>query len=154
MTPDPFYQRLAGEPGAFAVLELPFGLVVGPSVSVGRSETVAQTEFFQTVHGKSLLGGYVARERPALADSVQNCPGLGWLATNGAASPSEQDRNAPLVRGTFASLNIRYAILHPALYPNMNGKSLTEDYLTNVLESKEVYRDAELVAYEIAAGPV
>ena len=53
-----FYERIAATPGAVRVLELPTGVRDGTS-SVGNF--TARTQFFQTAHGKSLLGGYLSR---------------------------------------------------------------------------------------------
>ncbi|MCX6021698.1 MAG: hypothetical protein NTZ05_08200, partial [Chloroflexi bacterium] len=87
VAPHPFYQRLAAESGDFAVLELPFGQVVGPATTVGDSGDAPLLEYYQTVHGKRLLGGYVAREDPSRIKAVLARPGLSWLASNGAEQP-------------------------------------------------------------------
>ncbi len=53
-----FYHRIAAAPPDVRVLELPFGIRDGTS-SVG--DFTARSQFFQTVHGKRLIGGYLSR---------------------------------------------------------------------------------------------
>jgi hypothetical protein len=53
-----FYQRVAAAPEDVRVLELPTGIRDGTS-SVGNFS--ARSQYFQTVHGKPLIGGYLSR---------------------------------------------------------------------------------------------
>ena len=53
-----FYRRIAAAPDDVRVLELPFGIRDGTS-SVG--DFTARSQFYQTVHGKRLIGGYLSR---------------------------------------------------------------------------------------------
>ena len=52
------YRRIAPAPADVRVLELPFGIRDGTS-SVGNF--TARSQYFQTVHGKPLIGGYLSR---------------------------------------------------------------------------------------------
>ena len=52
------YHRIAPAPADVRVLELPFGIRDGTS-SVGNF--TARSQFYQTVHGKRLIGGYLSR---------------------------------------------------------------------------------------------
>jgi len=54
----PLYERIAATPGEQLVLELPVGVRDG-TTSVGNF--TARAQFFQTVHGKPLIGGYLSR---------------------------------------------------------------------------------------------
>ena len=53
-----FYQRVAARPDEARMLELPVGVRDGTS-SVGSFSALSQ--FFQTAHGKPLIGGYLSR---------------------------------------------------------------------------------------------
>jgi hypothetical protein len=82
-TVPPFYQRLAGEPGRFAILELPI------------KPYQRQAQYWQTVHAKPLVYGYAARvpeERFAYLDTI-------------AAEISQPT-------GYFETVDIRYLLLH------------------------------------------
>jgi hypothetical protein len=52
------YKRVAEAPAQIALLELPFGVRDG-TASAGNF--TARTQFFQTAHGKTILGGYLSR---------------------------------------------------------------------------------------------
>jgi hypothetical protein len=52
------YKRVAEAPAHVTLLELPFGVRDGTS-SVGNFS--GRTQFFQTAHGKTILGGYLSR---------------------------------------------------------------------------------------------
>jgi hypothetical protein len=57
----PIYERLAQEPGDFAVLELPTGWRNGARV-LGRSDVlIMMQQWYQTAHGKRRLGGNTSR---------------------------------------------------------------------------------------------
>ena len=53
-----FYKRIAADPRPVSVLTLPFGLRDGTS---SYGDFSASTQFFQTIHEKKLLGGYLSR---------------------------------------------------------------------------------------------
>jgi hypothetical protein len=53
-----FYQLIAADPRPVRVLTLPFGVRDGTN---SYGDFSASTQFFQTIHEKSLLGGYLSR---------------------------------------------------------------------------------------------
>jgi len=63
-----FYQQVASASGDVRVLELPTGVRDGTS-SVGNFSAMSQ--FFQTTHGKPLIGGYLSRVSPDRASSMR-----------------------------------------------------------------------------------
>jgi hypothetical protein len=54
----PLYRTIAADPRPIRVLELPFGIRDGLS-SIGDFQ--ASSQFYQTAHGKRLVGGYLSR---------------------------------------------------------------------------------------------
>jgi hypothetical protein len=74
------YRRIAATPGDVRVLELPFGIRDGTS-SVGNF--TARSQFFQTVHGKPLIGGYLSRVSRRRVQDTKRDPMLDaliWLS--------------------------------------------------------------------------
>jgi hypothetical protein len=74
------YRRIAAAPQDVRVLELPFGIRDGTS-SVG--DFTARSQFFQTVHGKRLIGGYLSRvSRRRVSDTRRDTmlDALIWLS--------------------------------------------------------------------------
>ena len=86
------YQQIAADPGDVAVLELPFGVRDGTS-SVG--DFTARTQFYQTAHGKAILGGYLSRVARRHVLEVQGDPVLSALIVLSEHQPlSPQQRQA------------------------------------------------------------
>jgi len=104
-----FYDQVAAIPGEVRVLELPTGIRDGTS-SVGNFS--ARTQFFQTVHGKSLIGGYLSRVSQSRVSAVRNnevYDALIILSEGGTLSP---DRESALVaRGPSFIENARIAFV-------------------------------------------
>jgi hypothetical protein len=74
------YHRIAAAPQDVRVLELPFGIRDGTS-SIGDFN--ARSQYFQTVHGKRLIGGYLSRvSRRRLTDTRRDpmLDALIWLS--------------------------------------------------------------------------
>jgi hypothetical protein len=89
-----FYQRVAAATADVRVLELPTGVRDGTS-SVGNFS--ARSQFFQTMHGKPLIGGYLSRvgeERVAELRRIDMVDALITLSEGGTLST---DRRARLV---------------------------------------------------------
>ncbi|MBI4497637.1 MAG: hypothetical protein HY689_07060 [Chloroflexi bacterium] len=146
----PFYATLAADGEDYALLELPFGQAVGPHTRAGQTEAILQ--YYQVVHRKRLLNGFVARERAEKALFFTTLPGLRWLLHPEAGPPDAPDRNREAVRRAVQALDIRYALVHPRLFQDVAAKSRVQDYLEQVLDAGEVYRDEHVVAYRIGAG--
>jgi hypothetical protein len=86
----PLYRHVAAAPAELKVLELPFGIRSGTS-SVGNF--TARTQFHQTAHGKTIMGGYLSRvsERRLAelrADPVRNA--LALLSENQRLTPAQE----------------------------------------------------------------
>ena len=65
-----FYTRVSEDPRDVTLLELPVGVRDGTS-SVGNF--TARSQFFQTAHGKPLIGGYLSRvSRRRIAETRQD----------------------------------------------------------------------------------
>jgi hypothetical protein len=84
------YRYIATVPGDVRVLELPSGVRDGTR-SVGNFS--ARTQFFQTVHGKRLIGGYLSRVSPRRVADVRRDPmvdALIWLSEGRLIDASRQ----------------------------------------------------------------
>jgi hypothetical protein len=74
-----FYRRVAEDPRRdVRVLELPFGIRDG-TTSVGNF--TARSQFYQTVHQKPLVGGYLSRVSRRRMRDLERMPVLGALST-------------------------------------------------------------------------
>ncbi|HXF63673.1 MAG TPA: hypothetical protein VNK95_18765, partial [Caldilineaceae bacterium] len=120
----PIYQRLAAEPGDFALLELPTGWRNGARV-LGRSDVlIMMQQWYQTAHGKRRLGGNTSRnpelkfqyfsETPLLGDliALMNADREHLAAALEAEYPALVARAQAEAARLFDFLDVRYVILH------------------------------------------
>ena len=72
------YQIIAADPRPVRVLQLPFGIRDGAS-SVGNFS--ARYQYYQTLHGKKLIGGYLSRISRRRVGEARSQPTLDALLT-------------------------------------------------------------------------
>lgn len=89
-----FYTRIAQDPADVRVLELPVGVRDGTS-SVG--DFTARSQYFQTVHGKPLIGGYLSRVSPRRIAEIRQEPLLDALITLSEGGSLAVDRERALI---------------------------------------------------------
>jgi hypothetical protein len=118
------YQRLAAEPGDFALLELPTGWRNGARVLGKSDKLIMLQEWYQTVHGKRRLGGNTSRNPPDKFQYFTNAPLIGDLialmnADREHLSPVINQtytmlvrRNQPIVAQVLAQLGVRWVTIH------------------------------------------
>lgn len=90
----PIYARVAAAPDDVRLLELPSGIRDGTR-SLGNF--TARSQFFQTVHGKRLIGGYLSRVSKRRLNDVRRDPmvdALMWLSED---RPLDDSRRRALV---------------------------------------------------------
>jgi hypothetical protein len=86
----PIYAHVAAAPDDLRLLELPSGVRDGTS-SIGNF--TARSQFFQTVHGKRLIGGYLSRVSRRRLTDVRRDPmvdALIWLSEDRPLDPSRR----------------------------------------------------------------
>jgi hypothetical protein len=86
----PLYQRVAAAPSTVILLEIPYGVRDGVS-SVG--DFSARTQFFQTAHGKTVMGGYMSRIPRRRVEELQMDPvarALAILSEKGRLQPADE----------------------------------------------------------------
>jgi hypothetical protein len=70
-TVPPLYRHVAAAPPGVVLLELPYGIRDG-TYSLGNF--TSRTQFYQTYHGKSIMGGYLSRVSRRRLDEVRGDP--------------------------------------------------------------------------------
>ena len=86
----PLYRHVAAAPAGVTVLELPYGIRDGVS-SVGNYS--ARTQFYQTAHGKTVMGGYLSRLSRSRVEDLHMDPvthALAKLSENRRLSYAEE----------------------------------------------------------------
>jgi len=89
-----FYTRVAEQQADVRMLELPVGVRDGTS-SVGNF--TARSQFFQTVHGKPLIGGYLSRVSRRRIDEIRHDPMIDALITLSEGGMLTTDRQRTLI---------------------------------------------------------
>ncbi len=144
------YDRVAAEPGDFALLELPLGWRNGARVAGKQDIVIMQQLWYQTRHGKRLLGGNTSRnpeykfqyfsEDPTLARLIAvinaaDLPQHTALRAALAARPvTEAERAA--ARAWAALLEVRYVMVHRDKLP-AEAEALARDLLPLDLVAEE-----------------
>ena len=91
-----FYARISEDPHDVTLLELPVGVRDGTS-SVGNF--TARSQFFQTAHGKPLIGGYLSRVSRRRIAEVRQDPMLDALIRLSEGETFDRARESALVEG-------------------------------------------------------
>ena len=137
-----FYARVADQQADVRILELPVGVRDGTS-SVGNF--TARSQFFQTVHGKPLIGGYLSRVSRRRIDEMRQDPMLDALMTlseGGSLDPSRErdlaEHGAEFVRrsrigfvvidGTRSSPELREFAVHALRLQRVDGEGAYDLY--------------------------
>lgn len=139
------YDTLARSAGPGAVCELPMGLRDGFG-ETGRLDM--RVLYYQTLHGRPITGGFVARLDPRVLAAYQFDPVLGVLLrlSGGATLASQQTLSAALAGESLRAQGIRFVVL--------NRREATPDLMRFVdsgLPLRIVQEDEERTLYELTA---
>jgi hypothetical protein len=130
------YHRIAEEPGDFTIMQLPLGWR-NSFGALGSERT--QLQYFQTAHGKAMLGGNISRAPDFKMDYFARIPLFRALTDLEMYRdvPPEIDAAARAQAGDLMSLyDIRYFITTPPIpgrYPYQDTWQRTEAYALDVL---------------------
>jgi hypothetical protein len=152
------YQRVAAEPGDFALLELPLGWRNGARVAGKSDILIMQQLWYQTTHGKRLLGGNTSRNPEFKFQYFSEDPTLARLIaqTNAADLPQHEALRAMLAgqpittaeaeraRAWAAFLDIRYVMVHRDKLP-----VATEADLRALLPVELAAQEGSLALYRV-----
>ncbi len=130
------YQQIAQEPGEFAIVQLPLGWR-NSFGALGSEQT--QLQYFQTAHGKPIIGGNISRAPDYKLDYFGRIPlfqAITGLEAYREPAP-EVDAAARAQAGALMALyDVRYFVTTPAIpgrYPYQDTWQRTEAYALDVL---------------------
>ena len=130
------YTQIGAEPGEFAIMQLPLGWRNSFGV-LGSEMTLLQ--YFQTAHGKPILGGNISRAPAYKMDYFERIPLFKALTDLEMYRdvPPELDAAARSQAADLMALyDVRYLITSPPIsgrYPYQDTWKRTEDYTLEVL---------------------
>jgi hypothetical protein len=99
------YERLASINDAGAVIEVPFG--VGDGLSPGIGHQNRRILYYATIHGHPLVGGYIGRMPPGVAQAYETMPIVGNLLRLSSGRHAIEEVGPP-------ALPFRYLVLDTA----------------------------------------
>jgi hypothetical protein len=139
-----FYQQLRQDENNYTILELPFALSTS-FYTLGEVTTSAKLQYYQTVHQKYLLGGYISRVPESYYKYYSRIVGLDYLIN--PLKPIENKDVLSIkqaVASNFNKLNIKYIIIHPEYY---NHSQLRNSlfFLNEILNTKPTMVEQMLI---------
>lgn len=130
------YKQIAAEPGDFAVMQLPLGWRNSFGV-LGSEQT--QLQYFQTVHGKPMIGGNISRAPDFKMDYFARIPlfqAITDIEMYREVSPELDAAARSQAAALMALYDVRYFITTPPIpgrYPYQDTAARTEAYALEVL---------------------
>ncbi|MEI2693214.1 MAG: interleukin-like EMT inducer domain-containing protein [Anaerolineae bacterium] len=130
------YAALAEQPGDWALLQLPMGWRNGFGV-FGAEDT--RVEWYQTVHGRPILGGNTSRNPAFKFEYFQRLPLLQAITGIEMYQPPDEatDQAARASAAELMALwNVRYLAVNPPVagrYPYTDTWQATQDYALDVI---------------------
>jgi len=142
------YDRVAADPHDVRVLQLPFGVRDGVS-SFGNY--TARTQFFQTRHGKPVIGGVLSRVSEGRVKAIRSdamLDALMRLSEGQLLEPGAADRLAANAPHFLARANVGYVVIdHTRASPAL------VDFAMHTLHLEELEADGPFVLYRPVSLP-
>jgi len=136
------YERIARDPRPVSVLALPTGVRDGLG---SQGNFTAHAQFYQTMHGKPIVGGYLSRTTPRRREAHSSHPVLGPLValSGGESIDAAQWAAARGGAADFArEVDLGYVVInHRTASPEL------ERFAVEVLKLVRVQRDADRSLY-------
>ncbi|GAB4259860.1 hypothetical protein [Thermincola ferriacetica] len=137
-----FYEWLGKQKKNFTVLELPMGWRDGFKM---EGITLVDAQYYQTVHNKYLINGYVARYPAHKTDFYQKYPVVMDILRLEASADSFGQKAGPEEASRFVrDFNVRYIVFNK----NCRIPAL-EDYVRRLFPMTPVYADDRIEAYRV-----
>jgi hypothetical protein len=136
------YTTIRNDPRQVTVIELPTGMLDGLS-GLGKYSAISQ--FFQTAHGKPIVGGYLSRVSDARKSYLTTRPLLSALVKGSAGDPLTPEVRASALADAAAfsrDASLGYVVIDDA----RTSEELRE-FAMEALKLREVGRDGLLGLY-------
>jgi len=89
------------------VIEVPFGIGDGLSIGIGAQNR--RILYYATIHGHPLVGGFIGRMPPGVAQAYETMPIVGNLLRLSSGQPAVDDEVAPAVPFRYLVLDTKAA---------------------------------------------
>jgi hypothetical protein len=151
------FSEIRDEPGDFTVLHAPVGRRNGWTFA-GDATGAVLVMYYQTLHEKRSIGGYLSRISDEGFTWFLEQPGVRYLSCPTCPQPgNEEDLDAQKVRALFVEQDIRYVVVHrlgpdgyPISFVGDREVQIMDSYVRDVIGMEPVYSDASLTVYRYA----
>jgi len=136
------YRTIAADPRPVRIVELPFGVRDGVSSAGNFSSRYL---YYQTLHGKRLMGGYLSRISPRRLRDVRGQPTLDALLTLSEGTPLTPEHAAYIrarARSFLTRANIGYVVINHTRAPKV-----LIDFVVDAWGLEEIGRSGLKVLY-------
>ena len=135
------YYQIAAEEGDFALVELPRDYCYAQC-------QVSEYQYYQTVHRKKLVGGYIARNPSYALDFMYHTPVIRELNFPELPPDILRQHLSEVGRSLLNYYDVRYIILHrnymtPEMFHEVDG------FINDVLRIPRDYQDANIRRYRV-----
>lgn len=152
MTVPDIYHAIASEPGDFTVMEIPLAWRNGFRITGTKDTVIMFEQFYQTIHGKRLLGGNTSRNPEFKFQYFTEAAVINSIIALETGHDVEQEtwqRDKELAPDLLRLLNVRYVILHVDKIP-----AVLHDYVRFVIGGEKVYERDGIVGYRLTLPPL
>lgn len=138
------YYEISQETGDYAILELPYALSTS-YYTVGKVNVSSKLQYYQTVHNKKILNGWIARVPNEYYTFFQSLTGLDYLIDPMApAGQKKINMERQKIIKNFKNLKIKYVIIHPEYYNHFQLRN-TLDFLNEIYKTEPELQDGLLI---------
>jgi len=135
-----FYQNLGHDPDRYALMEIPMTSNYSAGVKI---------IYYQTIHGKPVVGGQYARALGNAGDFEGSNPFINGLTFQKPISKDIIDYNLSETGNSILShYGIRYVILHTD-YLNVDELNFVNNTLLSSLGQPDIYKNDSLIVYQV-----
>jgi hypothetical protein len=155
--PAPYY-AIAAEPGQFNLLDIPLAWRNGFRITGPLHPGFMAGQFYQTVHGRSLLQGNTSRNPEFKFQYFTEAPVINSiiaLETGHALPPERWQADRLVAADVLRFFDIRYVVVRPG--PGTDRAVTPEatlPYVEGVLPVERTYHDSVLTVYRVALPPL
>jgi hypothetical protein len=141
-----FYKEISQDKGNYALLEIP---------STAKYEAGVSTIYYQTIHGKPVVGNWAARFPANARDFEKNTPVIHELTYLQPFNKDILNQNINQVGTSILNYyNISYIVLHKN-YMSDKEVNLTETFIQKTLNAeRKPYEKDSLIVYHVNKEPI
>ncbi|MFH1835005.1 MAG: hypothetical protein ABH851_02325 [Methanobacteriota archaeon] len=148
------YDIIKDNPGDFAILEVPIPPVIYHIENGTLTYSMPQIQYYQTYHGKKIIGGYVERHPPSVLEFIDENSPFCELRNAFSGSRKQDCVGEPSIE-SLRGYDIQYIIVHKDFirtFPYSDESTLpkVEVIVKEIVgEMNPIYEDENIAAYRI-----